>query len=138
MIALLVGAAVVMPWYLSNVHPMLWPDPYSRAEQAAVDALHDLPAGSLAISDEPGLLWRGDRLTVPYFDDSSIKRIEQRQITAAKLQTAASQPDVCAVLVWTRRYADLDLAPRLTRVGYEESARFGGVRVLYEKPDCRS
>ena len=81
-IALLIGAAVVMPWYWSNVHPMLWPDPYSRAEQAAVDALHGLPPGSLAISDEPGFLWRADRLTVPYFDDSSIKRIEQGQITA--------------------------------------------------------
>src|SRR5207302_690557 len=92
-----------MPWYLSNVHPMLWPDPYNRAEQAAVDALHDLPAGSLAISDEPGLLWRADRLTVPYFDDSSIKRVEQGQITAVKLQNAAAKPDVCGVLVWTSR-----------------------------------
>src|SRR5205807_2031728 len=80
-IALLVGAAAVMPWYLSNVHPMLWPDPYNRSEQAAVDGLHELPAGSLALSDEPGFLWRADRLTVPYFDDSSVKRIQQGQIT---------------------------------------------------------
>lgn len=136
-IALLIGAAAVMPWYLSNVHPMLWPDPYNRAEQAAVDALHGLPAGSLAISDEPGLLWRADRLTVPYFDDSSVKRIEQRQITAVKLQNAAAKPNVCGVLVWTSRYGNLDLAPRLAQVGYELRARYGGPRVLYEKPACR-
>jgi 4-amino-4-deoxy-L-arabinose transferase-like glycosyltransferase len=135
--ALLIGAAAVMPWYLSNVHPMLWPDPYNRAEQAAVDGLRDLPSGSLAISDEPGFLWRADRLTVPYFDDSSIKRIEQGQITAVKLQNAAAKPNVCGVLVWTSRYGNLDLGPRLAQVGYEVRARYGGPRVLYEKRACR-
>jgi 4-amino-4-deoxy-L-arabinose transferase-like glycosyltransferase len=133
-----VGAVVVTPWYLSNLNSLLWPDSFSREEQAAVDALRRVPADGLVISDEPGLLWRAERLTVPYFDDSSIKRIEQGQITAPKLATAAAKPDVCGVLVWTRRYADLDLAPRLLRAGFEETARFGGVRVLYEKPDCRS
>jgi hypothetical protein len=136
-IALVIGAAVVMPSYWSNVHSMLWPDPYSRAEQAAVDALHGLPAGSLAISDEPGLLWRADRLTVPYFDDSSIKRIEEGQITAVKLQNAAAKPNVCGVLVWTSRYGNLDLGPRLAQVGYEVTARYGGPRVLYERRACR-
>jgi Dolichyl-phosphate-mannose-protein mannosyltransferase len=133
---LVVGAVAVTPWYLSNMDSLLWPDSYSRQEQAAVDALRRIPAQGLVISDEPGLLWRAERLTVPYFDDSSIKRIEQGQITGPKLAAAAAKPDVCAVLVWTR-YADLDLAPRLIRAGYEETARFGGDRVLYEKPDCR-
>jgi hypothetical protein len=135
--ALLVGAALVMPWYLSNMQVLLWPDRYSSEERAAVDALRDLPAGSLAISDEPGFLWRARRLTDPYLDDSSIKRIEQGQITAAKLASAAAKPDVCAVLVWTTRYADLDLGPRLAGAGYEVAARYGGPRVLYEKRDCR-
>ncbi len=137
LVALLIGAAVVMPWYWSNVHSMLWPDPYSKAESAAVDGLRNLPAGSLAISDEPGFLWRAGRLTVPYFDDSSIKRIEQGQVTAAKLADAAAKPDVCGVLVWTSRYANLDLGPRLMDAGYEVTARYGGPRVLYEKRDCR-
>jgi 4-amino-4-deoxy-L-arabinose transferase-like glycosyltransferase len=137
LIPLLVGAVAVTPWYLGNVDSLLWPDGYSREEKAAVDALRAIPSDGLVISDEPGLLWRAGRLTVPYFDDSSIKRIEQGQITPAKLETAAAKRDVCAVLVWTRRYADLDLRPGLTRAGYEEAARFGGVRVLYEKPDCR-
>jgi hypothetical protein len=137
LVALLVGAALVMPWYWSNVHSMLWPDPYNKAESAAVDGLRRLPAGSLALSDEPGFLWRAGRLTVPYFDDSSIKRIEQGQITAVKLQNAAAKPDVCGVLVWTSRYANLDLGPRLAQVGYEVTARYGGPRVLYEKRDCR-
>lgn len=135
--ALLVGAAVVIPWYWSNVHSMLWPDPYNKAESAAVDDLNHLPLGSLAISDEPGFLWRAGRLTVPYFDDSSIKRIEQGQVTAANLAEAAAKPDVCGVLVWTSRYANLELGPRLAQVGYEVTARYGGPRVLYEKRDCR-
>jgi Dolichyl-phosphate-mannose-protein mannosyltransferase len=137
LIPLLVGAVAVTPWYLGNLDSLLWPDSYGPREQAAVDALRELPADGLVISDEPGLLWRADRLTVPYLADSSIKRLEQGQITAAKLASAAAKPDVCAALVWTRRYADLDLEPRLNRVGYEETARFGGVRVLYVKRDCR-
>ena len=58
-------------------------------------------------------------------------------MTAEKLQNAAAKPDVCGVLVWTSRYADLDLGPRLAQVGYEVAARYGGPRVLYEKRDCR-
>jgi hypothetical protein len=137
LVALVIGAAVVVPWYWSNVHSMLWPDPYNKTESAAVDGLRNLPAGSLAISDEPGFLWRADRLTIPYFDDSSIKRIEQGQVTATKLAEAAAKPDVCGVLVWTSRYANLDLGPRLTDAGYEVTARYGGPRVLYEKSACR-
>jgi Dolichyl-phosphate-mannose-protein mannosyltransferase len=136
-VALLVGAVAVMPWYLSNLQVVLWPDLYNSEERAAVDALRALPRGSRAISDEPGFLWRAGRLTDPYLADSSIKRIEQGQVTAAKLQDAAAKPDVCAVLIWTDRYADLDLGPRLADVGYEVTARYGGPRVLYEKRDCR-
>jgi Dolichyl-phosphate-mannose-protein mannosyltransferase len=135
--ALLIGAVAVMPWYWSNVHPMLWPDEYNGEERAAVDALRKLPDGALAISDEPGFLWRAGRLTDPYLADSSIKRIEQGQITAAKLAAAAARPDVCAVLVWTARYDELELGPRLEDAGYEVADRYGGARVLYEKRDCR-
>jgi len=53
------------------------------------------------------------------------------------LQNAAAKPDVCGVLVWTSRYANLDLGPRLAQVGYEVTARYGGPRVLYEKRTCR-
>ncbi|HYV60930.1 MAG TPA: glycosyltransferase family 39 protein [Acidimicrobiia bacterium] len=137
LVALLVGAIAVAPWYWSNLHSQLWPDPYNAAERAAVDDLRNLPPGALALSDEPGFLWRADRLTDPYFDDSSAKRIEQRQITADKLARTAAKPDVCAVLVWTSRYGDLDLDPRLAAAGYEVTAHYGGPRVLYEKRDCR-
>jgi 4-amino-4-deoxy-L-arabinose transferase-like glycosyltransferase len=137
LVPLLIGVIAVTPWYLSNTNSLLWPDDYSREEQAAVDALRELPADGLVISDEPGLLWRADRLTVPFLADSSIKRIEQGHISAPKLVAAAAKRDVCAVLVWTRRYADFDLGSRLREVGYQEAARFGRTRVLYEKPDCR-
>jgi 4-amino-4-deoxy-L-arabinose transferase-like glycosyltransferase len=137
LVALLVGAVAVAPWYWGNLHSMLWPDPYNAAERAAVDDLRNLPSGALALADEPGFLWRADRLTDPYLDDSSIKRIEQGQVTAEKLERAAARTDVCAVLVWTNRYADLDLGPRLSAAGYEVAARYGGPRVLYEKRECR-
>ncbi len=137
LVALLIAAVAVLPWYWSNVHTMLWPDPYNAGERAAVDDLGKLPSGALALSDEPGFLWRADRLTDPYLDDSSIKRIEQGQVTAERIEEAAARHDVCAVLVWTSRYADLDLGPRLVDAGYEVTARYGGPRVLYEKRDCR-
>jgi hypothetical protein len=136
--ALLVGALLVLPWYWSNMHTMLWPDAYTRREQAALDGLRNLPARSRAISDEPGFLWRAGRLTDPYLDDSSIKRIEESQITATRIADAASRPDICGVLVWTSRYGSLDLGPRLTEAGYRVVARYGGPRVLYERVDCRA
>ena len=136
-VALLIGAVAVAPWYWSNLHSMLWPDPYNAAERAAVDDLRNLPSGARAISDEPGFLWRANRLTDPYLDDSSVKRIEQGQITAEKIARAAADRDMCAVLVWTSRYGDLDLGPRLAAAGYEVTARYGGPRVLYERRNCR-
>jgi hypothetical protein len=136
--ALLVGALLVLPWYWSNLHSTLWPDPYDKQEQAAVDGLRSLPAGSRAISDEPGFLWRAGRLTDPYLDDSSIKRIQEGQITATRIVDAAAKPGLCGVLVWTSRYGDLDLGPRLSDAGYQVVARYGGPRVLYEKTDCRA
>jgi 4-amino-4-deoxy-L-arabinose transferase-like glycosyltransferase len=136
--ALLVAAVLVAPWYYDHLQPMLRPGGYEGAEATAVDALRELPAGALVISDTPGFVWRAGRRTSPWLADSSIKRIEQGQINAARLAAAARAPDVCAVLVWTDRYRDLDLGPRLEQEGYQVSERYGGPRVLYERSRCRT
>jgi hypothetical protein len=121
------------------VNPMLWPDRYDAQESAAVDDLRAfVPEDALVITDDPGLAWRAERRVPAELVDSSIKRIEQRQITTTILVDAAETDDVCAVLVWHERYADLPgLGERLEGVDYDEVARYGGRRVLYEKDGCR-
>jgi hypothetical protein len=136
--ALAVAAVVVAPWYFAHVNPMLWPDRYDAAEAAAVDDLRvRVPEGAEVITDDPGLAWRAGRRVPGELVDASIKRIEQGQITTTVVVDAAATDDVCAVLVWDDRYADLrGLADRLAAEGYDEVARYGRGRVLYEKGAC--
>ncbi|MGQ0803592.1 MAG: hypothetical protein ACT4PI_07005, partial [Actinomycetota bacterium] len=103
----------------------------------AVAGLSDLPADSRVVTDEPGLAWRAGRRVPGQLVDASIKRIEQGQITTDVIAEAAAERDVCAVLVWDDRYADLpDLRDRLTDEGYTVTARYDGPRVLYERARC--
>ena len=137
--ALAAAAIVVAPWYVAHVNPMLWPDRYDAAEAAAVDDLQGrVTEDAEVITDDPGLAWRAGRRVPGELVDASIKRIEQGQITTTVVVGTADTNQVCAVLVWDDRYADLPgLADRLAAVGYDEVARYGGPRVLYEKADCR-
>jgi hypothetical protein len=136
--ALAIAAVVVAPWYVAHVNPMLWPDRYDAAEAAAVRDLRErVPDSAEVITDDPGLAWRAGRRVPGNLVDASIKRIEQGQITTTVIVDAAATDDVCAVLVWDDRYADLPgLADRLAAEGYDEVASYGGQRVLYEKEAC--
>lgn len=129
--------AAVAAWHVEHVQPILWPSSPSGAEAAARDDLAALPAGSWAISDEPGLVWREGRRTPSYLVDASITRIRQGRITATTLARAAADPRVCAVLVWSPRYGGFHDLPDLLE-GYREARRYGGLRVLYLKEDCSS
>ncbi|HEX6310361.1 MAG TPA: glycosyltransferase family 39 protein [Acidimicrobiia bacterium] len=135
--ALAVAFVAVAPWFLAHVNPILWPDDYDAREAAAVDDLGALPDDSAVITDDPGLAWRAERRVPGDLVDSSIKRIEQGQITTGVIVDTARDDDVCAVLVWHDRYADLPgLGAELERSGYEEAARYGDERVLYTKGEC--
>jgi 4-amino-4-deoxy-L-arabinose transferase-like glycosyltransferase len=126
-----------LPWYLVNVHTMLWPEPYRGDDAAAVARIRALPAGAWAISDEPTFIWRADRRTPGNLVDSSIKRIQEKLLTPATVAKGAAKPQVCAVVVWTSRFGDFSTLPDLLAgEGYQPVARFGGPRVIYEKPDC--
>lgn len=132
------AAVVAAPFHLASLGGVLSPDPYPEAEAAAVDALRALPEGALAISDEPGLVWRAGRATPPDLVDTSIKRIQQRRLTGAVVAREASAPDVCAVLVWSKRHFGTfdDLPARLAAEGYEVVARYPAERALYTRSDC--
>jgi hypothetical protein len=141
-VALVVAALVVVPYHVVHLRDVLLPDPPPATERAVVAELRRLPDGAQAISDQPGLVWRAGRQTPPNAVDASALRIESPRddirVTGASLAAEAARPEVCAVAVWSNRYAGLeDLPERLEDAGYRVAATYGGPRVLYEKVTCR-
>jgi hypothetical protein len=140
--AVLAAAAVlVVPYHALHLDDLLLPDPAPAEERAVVAAFRDMPDGAQALSDQPGLVWRAGRQTPPDAVDASILRIDSRregiQVTAESLAAQAGRPEVCAVAVWSNRYAGLDRLPELLAgAGYRVTATYGGPRVLYEKTGC--
>jgi hypothetical protein len=137
---LAVAGIVLIPWWASNARPVLWPDHYSRSESAVVARLRELPDGAWVISDDPGFAWRAGHRVPGQFVDVSMKRFQQRAITLADVSDAASDPRVCAVVVWSRdRLGSLAALPeRLGRLGYARVATYPGptARSLYERSPC--
>ncbi len=137
---LLVLGIVLAPWWVVNVRPMLWPEPYSRSEEAVVERLRDLPADAWVISDDPGFAWRADRRVPGDYVDVSMKRFQQRALTRSDVLRDADDRRVCAVLIWSGdRLGSLDdLGEGLEDLGFEAVARYPGPteRVLYERSDC--
>jgi len=131
---------VLAPWWVLNTRDILWPGAYSPAEATAVDRLRALPPDAWVISDDPGFAWRANRRVPGRFVDVSMKRFQQRQITTGVVGSAAADPRVCAVLVWSKdRLGSLRALPdRLANEGYEVVERFPGdkSRVLYARSDC--
>ncbi|MCU1426371.1 MAG: Dolichyl-phosphate-mannose-protein mannosyltransferase [Actinomycetia bacterium] len=132
---------VIVPLHVYSLRTILHPGPYDRTTLAAHNALEALPSGAWALSDEVGLVWRSHRRTTDYFVDTSIKRQQQGQITAASIAAAASDPRVCGVLVWSAAYwgSFKNLGTLLAAAGYEPKQHFPGqrgVRVLYVKTPC--
>lgn len=137
LLAIALAAVVVVPYHVLHVDGVLAPEPYRGDEAAVVGALRALPEGAVAISDEPGLVWRAGRRTPHDLVDASRLRIESGRITAGSLAAAAAEPEVCAVAVWSSRFAGLDGLPDLLAdAGYRPVADYGGDRVLYTRRGC--
>ncbi|MFL6206981.1 MAG: hypothetical protein ACJ739_16685 [Acidimicrobiales bacterium] len=138
--ALAVAALVVVPYHLSHASGVLWPDRYTSSAREAVAIVHDLPDGALAISDDPGIVWRSGHRTPPELVDASMLRIETGDITSARLAEVAADDDVCAVVVRSgdRWGSFADLPDRLAALGYRIAAQDGEVHRVYVKQDCRA
>jgi len=90
------------------------------------------------ISDEPGFVYRAGLRTPPMLNDPSIKRIDQGSLTTDMVADAAADPRVCAVVVWSPRFArELPGLPDRLAVAGLEPRSFGGDRTLWLRPDCR-
>ncbi len=137
---LAVVGVLLVPWWVVNTRPMLWPESYTRSEQAVVDRLAALPEDAWVISDDPGFAWRADRRVPGEYVDVSMKRFQQGALTKRDVLRDADDPRVCAVVVWSGdRLGSLPgLGADLEELGYEVAARYPGPtpRVLYERSGC--
>jgi 4-amino-4-deoxy-L-arabinose transferase-like glycosyltransferase len=136
--AIVVAAVLVAPYHLVHLWPIVHPDGYLPSTVEVLDQLRDLPEGALAISDDPGIVWRAGRRTPPDLVDASILRMETGQITAASLARVAADPDVCAVVVRSRvRWGSFaDLPSRLADEGYDIALGRGIRDRVYVKRAC--
>lgn len=136
---LAIAAVPVVPYHVVHAWHLLAPDDYAPETAAVVERIAELPEGALAISDEPGLVWRAGRRTTDDLVDASILRIETERITVDSLAAAAADPDVCAVAVRSRaRWGSFDDLPeRLADAGFVEALVDDRGRALYVKEPCR-
>jgi hypothetical protein len=136
---LAVAALIVAPYHLVHAWGVLQPDGYSDSAARAVDLVRDLPDDALAISDDPGLVWRAGHRPPGAFADPSFQRIDNGDITVGRLARAAAASDVCGVLVTSLDHFGRfrTLPDRLTAAGYLPE-RFGKRITLYARPGCES
>jgi 4-amino-4-deoxy-L-arabinose transferase-like glycosyltransferase len=134
---LALAAVVVVPYHAIHAWEVLHPQPYRGDTEQVVAALRDLPDGALAISDDPGIVWRAGRRTTDDLVDTSILRIETGRITSRSVAEAAAAREVCAVAVRSReRWGSFaDLPERLEAADYEAAFEDDRGRVLYLR-DC--
>lgn len=131
--AVVVGLVVaVVALATAGAHDLLLPRAWTPDERLVVEALRALPPDAVVVSDEPGLAWRSDRRMPPWLDDPGIKRFAQSDFTSGPrgVVRAIGDPMVCAVVVWSYRYATLvpGLHEALDADGYEIVARPGSWR----------
>ena len=134
----LVALVVAVPYHLTHLWDFLHPAPYRGEAAETVAVLRSLPDGALAISDDPGIIWRSGRGTTPDLVDPSILRMKVGQITTESVLAAAAQSDVCAVVVRSpERWGSFDALPHgLADLGYRVAVRDDTGRVTYVDDGC--
>lgn len=119
---------------------LLWAGGYEGDEAVVVETLRGLPDGAVAISDEPGQIWRAGLRTPDGLVDGSALLTDSGRVTAEVIADAAAADAVCAVVVWSERFGQFsELPDLLAEEGFEVapvSEDFDDPRVLYLKPDC--
>jgi 4-amino-4-deoxy-L-arabinose transferase-like glycosyltransferase len=136
--ALVVAAVVVVPYQVAHAWPVLHPAPYRDGSAEVHDLLEALPPGALAISDDPGIVWRAGRRTTDDLVDTSVLRIETGRMSSDTVVEAATSPGVCAVSVRSsQRWGSFtDLPRRLLAAGYHVALEDGRGRRLYVADAC--
>jgi hypothetical protein len=135
--AVVAGVATVFVLITYAGPSLLWAGDYEGDEAVVVDTLRGLPDDALAISDEPGQVWRAGLRTPDNLVDGSALLTDSGRVTSDTIVEAAARDEVCAVVVWSDRFGQFeDLPDRLAAEGYEVAETLEDPRVLYLKPDC--
>jgi len=137
----IVGVLATIFMVISYAGPsLLWAGDYEGDEAVVVDTLRSLPEGAVAISDEPGQVWRAGLRTPDNLVDGSALLTDSGRVTADTIAEAAAADEVCAVVVWSDRFGQFtELGDLLAAEGFEvdsASTDFEDPRTLYLKPDC--
>jgi hypothetical protein len=124
---------IVLPYHLVHTWALLDPSPYRGTSAQEIAALRELPPGVLAISDDPGIVWRAGRRTTDDLVDASELRIETGRMSEHSVVAAAGRGDVCAVVVRSAvRWGSFDGLPRrLEALGYREVLQGEGQRGMW-------
>jgi hypothetical protein len=135
---LLLALLVALPYHVVHAWDVLSPSGFSASSARVVEQLQALPEGALAISDDPGIVWRAGRRTTPDLVDASMLRMQTGDLTAESIAAVAAQPDVCAVVVRSSvRWGSFDdLSERLQAAGYHLADEDDQGRRLYLKTPC--
>jgi hypothetical protein len=135
---LLVLLVLLAPWSAHNLHSILAPSGYHGDDAALMIRLRALPSDAQVISDDPGYVYRAGLRTPKLMNDTSQKRIDQKMLTTASVAHAAAGAHVCAVVVWTNRFAKElhGLPAALRNDGLVPADRYAHHRVLWLRPTC--
>ena len=139
---LVVTTAVVLPISLVFAWGALAPLWYRGDEARVVAQLEHLPSGALAISDEPGQVWRSGHVTPDWLVDTLVLRTDSDRpslwIRTDTVMADVVRPEVCAVVAWTPRFREMPgLDEQLRGAGFHVEERYHLNRRLYVKDDCR-
>ena len=119
------AALLAIPLHLAYALDLLTPEGYPRDEAELVAELELLPEGAVAISDEPGQVWRAGLVTPPELVDASVLLVDSGRLTADDIARSASDPEVCAVVVWSSRFGGMaELPDLLTDEGFSVERTF--------------
>jgi 4-amino-4-deoxy-L-arabinose transferase-like glycosyltransferase len=137
--ALAIAALVVLPYHVVHAWDVLDPTPYRGSAKQVEAALEGMPKGAMAISDDPGIVYRAGRRTTDDLVDTSILRIQTDRMDVDSVMASARDRRVCAVVVRsTVRWGSFPTLPaRLAAAGYHvvfpKDARG---RVMYGRAPC--
>ena len=74
---LAIALVVLVPWEVVNQRDIVWPPRMTGVDAEVVARLHELPHGSEAIADDPGLVWRAGLTTPAQMNDTTDMRVFQ-------------------------------------------------------------
>jgi hypothetical protein len=132
--ALCAALALQVP---GQLHDVSWRAGVVRAHAPTSTYIIDLqalvPAGTMVLADDPGVLWWSGRPTPPELIDTSFVRIETQRLSAADVEAAAADPRTCAVLAVSGRFV---LFSPLDLPGYEVARIYGPGQQLWIRTSC--